>query len=324
MRPTSGKHKGFLPRATREGACVSSSDKYSINLDVKFKPLELIDATSLAHAVTDDWFNQTLCRVNECVVRLGVFREGLFHWHKHDREDEFFFVLAGRFVIELETETVTLGRHQGLTVPRGVMHRTSAPEPATILMMEAATVIPTGDPVSGRATAARAAQGGGEAIAVVAVAQSHASSLHACFESVARERRYLARVEAPPIEETERFVQASLKKGTPFFVAVGAEGVVGWCNIVASDGEGFTHRGTLGMGVLNEYRGQRIGTRLIGRAIEAAKETGLERVELAVFASNIPALKLYEKVGFVTEGVKRKARKIDGVYDDIIQMALRF
>jgi uncharacterized cupin superfamily protein len=130
---------------------------YAIKLDVKHGPLELIDVPALAAAVEEDWFNQTLCRVNDCVVRLGVFRPGEFHWHSHEREDEFFFVLEGSFTIELESSSVTLGRHQGYTVPRGVRHRTRAgakPESrdgeagrgrTVILMVEAASVRPTGD-----------------------------------------------------------------------------------------------------------------------------------------------------------------------------------
>jgi len=119
--------------------------KYSINLNAKYAPLEQIDVDALAKTVTDPWFNQTLCGVNDCVVRLGVFKGGEFHWHKHEKEDEFFFVLSGRFVIELEGARKELGPHQGLLVPRGVMHKTSAPEPSMILMMEAASVKPTGD-----------------------------------------------------------------------------------------------------------------------------------------------------------------------------------
>jgi mannose-6-phosphate isomerase-like protein (cupin superfamily) len=119
--------------------------KYTINLDAKYRPLERIDVQALAASVKDPWFNQTLCRVDDCVVRLGVFKEGEFHWHKHDKEDEFFFVLSGRFVIELEGDRKELGPLQGLLVPQGVLHKTSAPQPAVILMMEAATVKPTGD-----------------------------------------------------------------------------------------------------------------------------------------------------------------------------------
>ena len=120
-------------------------EKYSINLDVKYGPLEKFDAKALAAAVKDDWFNQTLCKVNDCVLRLGVFKGGEFHWHKHDDEDEVFFVLSGRFVIEHGDARVELGPQQGFAVPKGVMHKTSAPEPAVILMMEAASVKPTGD-----------------------------------------------------------------------------------------------------------------------------------------------------------------------------------
>src|SRR5262245_48911691 len=117
---------------------------YSINLDTKFDFLELIDVPSLVAACTAQWFNQTLCKVNDCVIRLGVM-QGEFHWHKHDEEDEFFFVLQGSFVIDLEGETITLQPQQGFTIPKGVVHRTRAPERAVILMVERASVRPTGD-----------------------------------------------------------------------------------------------------------------------------------------------------------------------------------
>jgi len=120
-------------------------NKYSINLDEKFGALKLIDAEAFANQVTDDWFNQTLCQINDCVVRIGVFKKGEFHWHKHDKEDEFFFVLKGTFIIELEKERISLKQHQGFSVPKGIMHKTSVTEPTVILMMEAASVKPTGD-----------------------------------------------------------------------------------------------------------------------------------------------------------------------------------
>jgi mannose-6-phosphate isomerase-like protein (cupin superfamily) len=124
---------------------MEEAGKYSINLDVKFGPLQLVDVTALASQVKEEWFNQTLTRVNDCVVRLGVFKKGEFHWHKHDTEDEFFFVLQGSFVVEYEKTRIVLKPHQGFTVPRGVLHKTSVTEPAVILMMEAASVKPTGD-----------------------------------------------------------------------------------------------------------------------------------------------------------------------------------
>ncbi len=117
---------------------------YSINLDVRYAPLELIDIQALVDACKDPWHNQTLCRVNDCVVRLGIV-QGEFHWHQHEKEDEFFFVVDGRFVIDLEGRTVELGARQGFTVPKGVMHRTRAPERTVILMLEGAGVMPTGD-----------------------------------------------------------------------------------------------------------------------------------------------------------------------------------
>jgi mannose-6-phosphate isomerase-like protein (cupin superfamily) len=117
---------------------------YAINLNTLSGPLEQIDVQALADACTDAWYNQTLCRVNDCVVRLGVM-QGEFHWHKHDKEDEFFYVVDGRFVIELEGRTVTLSPRQGIMVPKGVLHRTSAPERTIILMIEGAGVRPTGD-----------------------------------------------------------------------------------------------------------------------------------------------------------------------------------
>src|SRR5262249_45099214 len=117
---------------------------YSINTNVRFGPLELIDVAALQAACKEKWFNQTLCCVNDCVVRLGIVH-GEFHWHKHDHEDEFFYVVAGRFLIDLEGRTVELAPPQGFTVPRGVLHRTRAPERTVILMIEGAGVTPTGD-----------------------------------------------------------------------------------------------------------------------------------------------------------------------------------
>jgi mannose-6-phosphate isomerase-like protein (cupin superfamily) len=117
---------------------------YSINLDARYAPLEIVDVQALVDACKDPWYNQTLCRVNDSVVRLGVL-QGEFHWHKHDSEDEFFYVVEGRFVIELEGRTVELSPRQGFTVPKGVMHRTRAPERTVVLMIEGAGVIPTGD-----------------------------------------------------------------------------------------------------------------------------------------------------------------------------------
>jgi mannose-6-phosphate isomerase-like protein (cupin superfamily) len=118
---------------------------YSTHLDIRFPPLSLVDVPGLVAAVDHPWYNQTLCKVNESVMRLGVFEPGDYHWHKHDGDDEFFFVLEGRFCVDLEDRSVELGRWQGFTVPKGVVHRTRAPERAIILMLETAGIVPTGD-----------------------------------------------------------------------------------------------------------------------------------------------------------------------------------
>ncbi len=123
---------------------MENKEPYSIHLDTRFAPLELIDIQKLADATTDPWYNQTLCRVNDCVVRLGVLH-GEFHWHKHDDEDEFFYVVEGHLILDLEGRTVDLEPRQGISVPKGVMHRTRAPEKTIVLMIEGAGVIPTGD-----------------------------------------------------------------------------------------------------------------------------------------------------------------------------------
>jgi mannose-6-phosphate isomerase-like protein (cupin superfamily) len=117
---------------------------YKIHPDIKFRPLELIDTGKLSDECADRWWNQSLCLVNDCVMRLGVF-EGEFHWHKHELEDEFFFVLEGSLLLDLEDRTIELAPRQGMLVPRGVPHRTRALVRTVVLMIEATTVNPTGD-----------------------------------------------------------------------------------------------------------------------------------------------------------------------------------
>ncbi len=117
---------------------------YETHLDLRYAPLEVIDAPALIAAVTHPWYNQTLCRVNESVVRLAVV-QGEYHWHQHDDLDEFFWVVEGRFLIDLEGRTVELAERQGFVVPKGVVHRTRAPERAVILLVEGAGIVPTGD-----------------------------------------------------------------------------------------------------------------------------------------------------------------------------------
>jgi len=117
---------------------------YDTRLNILHQPLEVIDLPALADAATHKWFNQTLCKVNDSVVRMGAI-EGEYHWHKHDDDDEFFYVVDGRLLIDLENRVVTLSPGQGFVVPKGIVHRTRAPQRTIILMVENAGIIPTGD-----------------------------------------------------------------------------------------------------------------------------------------------------------------------------------
>ncbi len=118
---------------------------YVNHMNILCDALQRIDVPSLVEACTGQWYNQTLCKVNESVVRLGILK-GEYHWHKHDAEDEFFFTLDGTLLIDIEGEdSIALSKHQGYVVPKGVVHKTRAPEKVVVLMVETAGIIPTGD-----------------------------------------------------------------------------------------------------------------------------------------------------------------------------------
>jgi mannose-6-phosphate isomerase-like protein (cupin superfamily) len=119
--------------------------EYVTNLDIKFDHLQKIDVTEMVKNCQDKWFNQTLTQVNGSVIRLGIV-EGDYHWHKHDEDDEFFFVLEGQLLIDLEDETtIELNPNQGVTITKGVMHRPRAPKKTVMLMVETSAIQPTGD-----------------------------------------------------------------------------------------------------------------------------------------------------------------------------------
>jgi len=122
----------------------SQTYPYETRLNIEFQPLELIDEKALADACRYKWYNQTLCQVNEAVVRLGVV-QGEYHWHKHEDDDEFFYVVEGKLLIDLEDRSVELGPRQGFVIPKGVVHRTRAAERTVMLMVENAGIIPTGN-----------------------------------------------------------------------------------------------------------------------------------------------------------------------------------
>ncbi len=123
---------------------MESLEKYNINLDTRFQHLELIDVPAVVAACKEKWQNFTLTQVNDSVVRIGIV-EGEFHWHKHDNDDEFFFVLEGQLLIDLEDRTIELNPMQGTTITKGVMHRPRAPKKTVMLMVETAEIMPTGD-----------------------------------------------------------------------------------------------------------------------------------------------------------------------------------
>lgn len=120
---------------------------YVTKLDVKFDHLQKMDIPQMIRECTDKWFNQTLTRVNESVVRIGIV-EGEYHWHKHDQDDEFFFVLEGRLFIDLENQTVELGPMEGITISKGVLHRPRAPKKTVMLMVETSAINPIGEVVN--------------------------------------------------------------------------------------------------------------------------------------------------------------------------------
>ena len=160
-------------------------------------------------------------------------------------------------------------------------------------------------------------------VRIVPTTEDHVEGLQRCVDAVARERRWIGFVVGPPIEQTRAFLRMLLAGAGVQYVALDDAGeVVGWCDVVRFDQEGFSHGWRLGMGLLPSFRGRGIGRRVAEAAIAAARERGAERIELEVFASNTRAIALYERLGFVREGLKRRARKLDGGYDDDVLMAL--
>lgn len=159
-------------------------------------------------------------------------------------------------------------------------------------------------------------------IRILPIASEHIEGFHKALDTVAREREYLTLLEAFPLEETRDFVLGMIAKGNPQFVALTGSDVVGWCDISRHTFPSHAHAGHLGMGIMPSYRGQGLGRRLIEATLQAARDAGIERVELSVHADNSRAIALYEKVGFVREGLARRSVRIDGRYKDAIHMAI--
>jgi putative acetyltransferase len=157
---------------------------------------------------------------------------------------------------------------------------------------------------------------------VLPIAEEHAASFRECLDIVARERRYLAQIEALPLEKIEGFVRESVANDSVQFVALDGARVIGWADIFPHWATAISHCGSLGMGVLPDYRGQGIGRRLLEACISKAWLKGMTRIELEARADNSAAIALYRKVGFEHEARKRRAMRFDGVYFEAEQMAL--
>jgi RimJ/RimL family protein N-acetyltransferase len=162
-----------------------------------------------------------------------------------------------------------------------------------------------------------------EEVRIVPTGEQYAERFSLAVDTVARERRYIGFVEGPSLESTREFIRTILDgAGVQMLAVSSTDGVVGWCDIVRNPRDGFRHVGRLGMAFLPKYRGRGFGRKLLARTIHAAHGIEIERVELEVFASNKRAIAFYEAAGFVIEGIKTRARKLDGQYDDNVFMAL--
>lgn len=156
---------------------------------------------------------------------------------------------------------------------------------------------------------------------ILPITPAHIDGYRRALDTVARERRHLSFLEAPPSEQTRAFVMNNIAMRHPHFVALVDREIVGWCDIVPLSQRGFTHTGVLGMGVRPDWRGRGIGKALLTATLGAAAALDLTRIELEVYATNTVARALYQSCAFVEEGIKRKARYLDGRHEDIVIMA---
>ena len=154
------------------------------------------------------------------------------------------------------------------------------------------------------------------------IREEHIDGFHAALDVVCRERVYLAFLEAPPIEATRTFVRANIARGAPHLVALDEGRVVGWCDVLPDSRPTKRHGGVLGMGLLPQWRGRGLGAQILRQALVASRAFGLSRVELSVRDDNVRAQALYRQTGFEVEGRNRRAVQVDGVFHDLIVMAV--
>jgi putative acetyltransferase len=157
---------------------------------------------------------------------------------------------------------------------------------------------------------------------VVPLQEQHFEGLLRALDIVAREKRFLALQVAPPREEAFAFYRSFLEHARPHFVALVDGIVVGWCDVQSTFGESRAHVGILGIALVPTARCKGLGTALMRAAIEASWRKGLTRIELTVRADNATAKALYERMGFVVEGLNRRAFCVGGEYCDSYSMGL--
>lgn len=159
-------------------------------------------------------------------------------------------------------------------------------------------------------------------VTVTPITESHAEGFHACIDAIARERRFLAQVEALPLDRVRDFVRDSVASDAAQFVAVDGDLVVGWCDILPGWAYAIQHRGSVGMGLLPAYRGQGAGRKLLAACLTKARSKGITRVDLEVRADNEAAIKLYKRMGFRVDAVNHRGMRFDGMYYDSLGMSL--
>lgn len=157
-------------------------------------------------------------------------------------------------------------------------------------------------------------------IQIIYPSEKYFASFHEALSKVASERIHLEMTEAPPLEKVSGFQMGLISKNGPVYYALEKERVIGWCDVFPAENPRLAHRGGLGMGLLPEFRGQGIGGKLLQAVLDHSKKFGLEKVELHVYSTNVPAIALYKKFGFEQEGLIKKYRKLDGQYFDCLAM----
>jgi ribosomal protein S18 acetylase RimI-like enzyme len=163
-------------------------------------------------------------------------------------------------------------------------------------------------------------EGAPVSVEIVYPSEKYFPSFHDALSIVARERIYIEMTEAPLLEKVSGFQQELISKNGAVYCAIDNEKVVGWCDVFPMSNPRLAHRGGLGMGLIPEYRGRGVGTKLLSSVLDHAKRSGLEKIELYVYTSNTPAIALYRKFGFLEEGIIKHYRKLDGVYFDCLAM----